>query len=186
MAFLRVSAWVTLLMLGGCSGAASHVDGGAAPAKTAVPVYFSAENSPAGFRDAAEVALQATVSGPSAERTRSYGFSDRVATHVESGGPKCQRVDEYSHPDVFAALLCKLFETLKRDGVLANLAPGNAGSPLPPMVRIESSRGESLVREVTLRAAPHPRYVFGPGPNALQADYVLHLELQTSGAACVP
>ena len=138
-----------------------------------------------GLCSGSRVSLQATVIGPSAERTRSYGFSDRVATHVDSGS-HCQTIDEHSRPDVFAALVRELFETLKRDGVLAMLVPGSADSMLPPMVRIESSRGESLVREVTLRAAPFPRYVFGSGPNAPKADYVLHLDLQTGGGGVRP
>ena len=92
--------------------------------------------------------------------------------------------NDTSPPDVFVALVRKLFETLKRDGVLANLAPGSAGSPLPPMVRVESSRGgpwsgmsrwgplHSRFRISSRSAAPIDRCTQGAGYGKFTTDPV--------------
>lgn len=89
---------------------------------------------------------------------RHQGIRPRVQDHAQ-GRSRCRRLGQLnsdtSPPDVFAALVHKLFETLKPDRILASLRHG-ARVHRCHRWYASSRRAGSLVRDVTLGTAPFP------------------------------
>ena len=90
-----------------------------------------------GLCKSSTVRLVATIADRGARRTRAYVLEESFRSAMESTAvtAKCERVDETTHPEVFAEVIRRLLELLAKDRAIDH-APPAAGAALPPLVRI--------------------------------------------------
>jgi hypothetical protein len=93
---------------------------------------------------------------------------------------KCERVDETTHPEVFAEVIRRLLERLAKDRAIDH-APPAAGAALAPLVRIVATGHEATILSEIARTAPLPRFLFTDADVGVAPDYRLELDVQYMG-----
>ena len=114
-----------------------------------------------GLCKSSTVRLVATIADRGARRTRAYVLEESFRSAMESTAAtaKCERVDETTHPEVFAEVIRRLLERLAKDRAIDH-APPAAGAALPPLVRIVATGHEATILSEIARTAPLPRFLF--------------------------